>query len=523
MSFLFNLSFDVGHVTSTSIGTRRVQEAIPTEEFWNAWRTGKEGLQAKGFSVAKDATGWKVKLWTAPTQAPPETKSATLPVPLPPLRNARGLLPWQPLAVRTLLRAAQTHGAALDASDTGVGKTYAALAVARELEIRPVVVATRNTVVAWERVAKQMGVDVALVSTWDRVKMGNTPAGTKVGDGFRWNSKVQLLILDEVHRASGAATQNAELVIAAKRQGIPTLALSASAADSPMQMRAIGYLLGLHDDKGFLQWMMSHGCYLDNFEKWRFGGTQEDLLSIHHAIFPEKGVRLRKDEIPGFPATQITAELVPVETPEAVSKAYADLHEAIRRIRAKEVTEVDKANHLTAMLRANQVTELAKVPPTIERIQEWVSEGLSVVVGVQFTDTIKTLANSLGKIPVATITGADSDKARQKAVDSFQADKTRVMVMNQAVEGVGLHDIRGRHPRGTLLLPGFRPLAVKQFLGRVHRAEGKSKSIQRVLFAAGCPVEERKAERLTERLRGMSILNDGVDVPLTEDDLMGLF
>ena len=73
------------------------------------------------------------------------------------------------------------------------------------------------------------------------------------------------------------------------------------------------------------------------------------------------------------------------------------------------------------------------------------------------------------------------------------------------------------------MLPGFRPLAVKQFLGRIHRAEGKSKSIQRILLAAGCPVEERKAERLTERLSGMSILNDGVDVPLTEDDLMGMF
>lgn len=523
--FQFGLHFDEGILVSTSIGTRIQREAIPTAAFWEAWRNAKEGLQAKGYGVRKMADGvWKVLHWEAPSMAPPEAKSTDFETPRRPVRNVRGLLPHQPECVGIHARALEAYRASLDASDTGTGKSFTGMATFREIGIKPLVVCTKNTLHEWPRTARHLGMDVLDVVTWDKVKLGRTPYATWRNSKFIWNtSKVSGLLMDEVHRASGASTQTSAMVVAAKDQSVPTLVMSASAADSPMQMRAVGYLLGLHNDKDFPEWMMAHGCYLDNWERWRFGGTQEDLLRIHRAIFPARGARVRIADIPGFPKTQVTAQLVGVEDPDRIEKAHQELKRLIERVRTEKLTEEERSQHLTAMLRAQQLTELQKVPAVVEQVGDWMASGMSVVVGCSYEDTVRMLAGSFGKVKVATLTGSMSDKARQKVVDDFAADRVRIVVMNAAIEGVNLQDVRGVHPRGSILLPNFRPLVLRQFLGRVHRATGRSPSLQRVLFAGGCPVEERKAERLTERLRGMSILNDGVDVPITEEDMMGLF
>jgi hypothetical protein len=52
----------------------------------------------------------------------------------------------------------------------------------------------------------------------------------------------------------------------------------------------------------------------------------------------------------------------------------------------------------------------------------------------------------------------------------------------------------------------------------VWRSGGKSTSIQRILYAAGT-VEETVASRIEEKLRNLSLLNDGVDIKLTDEDL----
>ena len=81
-----------------------------------------------------------------------------------------------------------------------------------------------------------------------------------------------------------------------------------------------------------------------------------------------------------------------------------------------------------------------------------------------------------------------------------------------------MHDLNGRFPRTALICPGWSPTDLKQALGRVWRAGGKTTSIQRILYAADT-VEERVAERIEERLRTLAILNDGIEFNLTEKDL----
>ena len=528
----FHLHWSSPTAQNTSAGVRIVRTAIPTEDFWTAWRNAKEGLQAKGFSVRKsDTDGWQVLHWSAPSAAPPEESKIAILEPLRPLTYPRGLLTYQPPAVQAHVRALRTHGASLDASDAGIGKTFVALATLRELGLSALVVATKSILTPWQRAADAMGVKLVGVTNWEKVRTGNTPFGRwkQLPSGaqvFEWAKNIPMLVFDEVHRGAGIGTDNSAMLIAAKIQKIPTLMMSATSADSPARMRAIGFVLGLHGLKDFPEWMMAHGCYLDDREKWQFAGSTDDLLQIHRAIFPSRGFRIRIAELGDqFPATKINAQLVDVVNPNAIEKAYQTLREAIQKVRDKEANDSDKAAHLTAQLRARQITELAKVPAVIEMTKDEIEQGRSVLIGANFTDTVKTLAGSFGSIKVVTLTGEESSpKKRQAAIDAFAEDKARVFIMNEGItSGVGCHDQRGQFPRTSLLMPGFNPVNVVQFFGRVHRATGRSKSLQRALFAAGCPTEERKAERLTERLRGMSILNDGVDIPITENDLMGLF
>jgi hypothetical protein len=84
------------------------------------------------------------------------------------------------------------------------------------------------------------------------------------------------------------------------------------------------------------------------------------------------------------------------------------------------------------------------------------------------------------------------------------------MIVNLAAgnAGIGLHDLNGNHPRATIISPSYSAINLVQALGRIHRAEGKTPCIQKVMFAAGT-IEERCCERVQSKLDNLDLLNDG--------------
>ena len=286
-------------------------------------------------------------------------------------------------------------------------------------------------------------------------------------------------------------------------------------------MRALGFLLGLHGLRDFWTWAEAHGCYRNQWDGWEFDGSDHDIQSIHRQVFPGRGVRVRISDLgDAFPKTQIRTELIPVSSPDKIDRAYQSVREAIAEVRDKQASDSNGAEHLTAQLRARQVSELQKIPALIELTKDAIAERRSVFIGVNFSDSIDAVRASLKEIPCSIIRGDQTADERQRNIDAFQSDKTRVLIANLRAGGVGvsLHDLNGKFPRTALICPGWSPTDLKQALGRVHRAGGKSTSIQRILYAADT-VEERVAERIQERLRTLAILNDGVDLNLTETDL----
>jgi superfamily II DNA or RNA helicase len=111
---------------------------------------------------------------------------------------------------------------------------------------------------------------------------------------------------------------------------------------------------------------------------------------------------------------------------------------------------------------------------------------------------------------VSIIQGGQTSEERQAAIEAFQSDRARVIIANIQAGGVGvsLHDLNGKHARISLISPTWSAIDLRQTLGRVHRAGGKTKSLQRIIYAEGT-VEERVAASVQAKLDRLDQLNDG--------------
>lgn len=446
------------------------------------------------------------------------------------------LYDYQKRNVQALLRALATHRAALDASDCGTGKTPVACEIVKRLNAATLVIGPKPSLPTWERWAAALGTEVS-ATNYELAIRGTTPYGTWGDDGWRWHPGIQFLIFDEGHRCGGLETANADLMIAARVQNIPTLVLSATPAETPMRMRALGYLLRLHDDEAnpdllsnfgkkivpFRRWLRSYGVRKGYFSKYEFGGTKEEqaehMARLHAQIFPHKGVRTRISDLgDAFPETMIRAELMSLGSAEQIQALYAELAERMNEIDRR--AESDKKvycpqaggmvdNPLTGAMRLAQKIELLKVPAYCEIAEDLIASGKSVAIFVRFKDTLDELRSRLDCdcFIDGTQVGPAGARRRQACIDRFQRDEARVIVANEAsgCESVSLHDLNGVYPREGLFSCGFSARVAKQLMGRLRRAGGKSRSIQRFLFAAGTG-EVRCFNALSKKLNNMGAL-----------------
>lgn len=472
--------------------------------------------------------------------------------------DTAGLLPFQIEPANILVEALSLTGAALDASDCGVGKTYHAAAVVRHLKSPTLVVCPKISVTSWNRVLTAMKTG-ACVKNYESLATGRTPYGSwehpmpkvrptkyvceqcqqevKIYESvrcryhptgihcvsirpvphnygkFSWYAGIKLLVFDEVHRCGGLDSLNADMLIAAKRQAIPTLCLSATAADSPLGFRALGYVLGLHSlvgSNGFFHWAMHRGCKRPVFGGLHFMASEERkkgiMAEIHRSLFPVRGARVRVTEIPGFPACQVKSELYDLDAAGKIDALYAEMDTAIAALNEMKKTDVCDWNPLTMLLRASQQIELLKVPLFIAIRDEAIEAGLSVAIFVAYTQTLEELMKRM-KVP-ACIRGGQPLGERQHWIDEFQADRQTTIIANIAAGGVSvsLHDTLGRARLG---IASLHPSAVKmrQVFGRLARAGGLSPALYRIPLVAGT-VEEKTHEKLVSKLNTMDALND---------------
>jgi len=288
--------------------------------------------------------------------------------------------------------------------------------------------------------------------------------------------------------------------VAAASQHIKTMPMSATAATDPLGLYSLGLALGLHRGVDFLGWCMQYGVRRGRFAFEFMGGT-EDLARLHKTLFPEHGYRATYSDIPGFPANTVEAIGVPVSHPEQIDELYA-------RVEELEQMKTDALEPVVIRLRARQMSELMKAPAMVEMAKDAIAEGQSVVIFVNFIDSLELIASKFKKIGV--IRGGQSEGVRESVIQGFQTDRTHVVVCQIQAGGVGisLHDVLGNRPRKSLISPPDGARALIQALGRIHRAGAKSPAIQNIIFAEGT-VETRALRATQRKVKQIDTLHDG--------------
>lgn len=415
------------------------------------------------------------------------------------------LYAWQKPHAEKIGDALIKYGYAKDGSDTGTGKTIVAMNVAKDLRLEPFVVCPKSVIPAWKEFCPH-------VYNYEKLVRGKTEYYTRKGSQRFWTLHPErvLLIFDEDHRCKGSKSENAKMMIAAKRRGLRILLLGATSCANPTDMRALGYVLDMHNDNGWWGWCLKNGCKRGTFGGLEFKGSKPALKRIHDHIYKDgRGSRIKiKDLPPGsFPETTISAHGYDVGSADEIDDIYEDLRVQLDELKQK-TSDDDSA--LVAQMRARQQVELLKVPVFEELARDAVVDGASVVIFVNFRDTLEALLKRLaGLSEISVISGSQSGVVREQEIKRFQRDESRIcLAMTQAGgTGLSLHDEHGEHPRVSLISPSFSAIDLRQALGRIHRASGLSPSVQKIVFAEGT-VEMRVCKLVRKKLNNIDLIND---------------
>ena len=442
--------------------------------------------------------------------------------------NVELLLPPQREHAVSLLNSLYINGVACDQSETGTGKTYVAAWLAKNLNSPVVIVCPKVVIPSWTKVLSYFGIKAHCLINYEKLMRGNTEHlnfkdGKDNGpsDYIINFPKNSLVILDEVHKCKSATSKNSDFLIKLKMDGYKSLLLSATAATNPLEMKAFGFATTLHNLVSYRQFITSSGAYAG-----RYGGFQIDLQSqktveamsnIHNTLFnlykvSSRMTRKMFDKI--FPDNHVMADCFDMGTnTDKINRVYLQMEAEMAALEESSINY--SQHHFAIMTKARRMAELLKVPTMVEMIEDWYDEGISPVVFVNFTDTVEAIEKQLAKNSkfngkIARIVGGQSDKVRQNDIELFQSDVKRIMIANLAAgnAGVSLHDLIGNHPRGSIISPSYSAINLLQALGRIHRAEGKTTCIQKVMFAAGT-IEVEACKRVQCKLNNLECLNDG--------------
>lgn len=527
-----NLRFE----TVADHGDSIVQRADVTHDrtFWINWRKAPDALKRlvtlrPEISPSGSTIYYAYKsISRADFKPVPFTVSYTL-------RDPSLLLPFQPKAVSHLCNALLSHGSAADGSDTGIGKTYMGLACARELNLAPAIVCKIAGIANWKRAAYQFGIRPRFIINWEQAKSGKYSFIRRARHPFsgrylyKWQMPCRaLLIFDEAHMGSNDDSQNHALWVAAASSGCPTLSMSATFADRPSRLFGLFSVLNVNLSSGparerpnFDAWLSSIG-HFTNFKNALEGLNEvDDMKTVNRLLYPRHGFRLSysdpevKKYFPEAVCHTHLVDLSPKDTAKQ-NRLYLELLEKVSYYRSLG----KQAEVLTADLRYRQAAELLKADVLADLVREYVYEGKSVAVFVNFRETLAYLAKALN---TRSLIFGDQERqglSRESVVDAFQRNENKIVLCMAEAGGssINLHDVHGGHQRISLICPTYTPITLKQIYGRTYRAGSKTPPIIKLVYAADT-IEQKVSETVSRKLDNIAALNDG---DLFEPDLFGV-
>lgn len=434
------------------------------------------------------------------------------------------LLIYQKPHTENLINALTKYNATLDASDTGTGKTYSAIALAKQLQLKPFIICPKSVISSWMNVLNFFNCEFYGISNYELIqntkhytrkdkefcpyieiydiKIDNKPAKS-----YRWKfPKDTLVIFDEAHRCKNKKTNNSRLLFTMVQYNIKILMLSATIADTPDNFHIAGYVLNLYKSlRNAVSWMKNADANYNH-----------SMQGVHAVLYPERASRMKISELGDlFPSNQVIAECLDMDNAPEIQKLYDVIQDNYELLEKEE----KQTSGIGRLIKMRQKIEMLKVPTYIELAKKYLEEGLAVAIFVNFTASLRTIAEELKTDCI--IFGEQTKSERDENIKAFNEDKERVIVCNTRAGGVGisLHDTNGVYPRISIISPSWSAQDVIQALGRIHRAKGQTPVRQRIVYCKDT-IEEKVCDNMKEKIINIANLNDGETKDYQIDGLM---
>lgn len=433
------------------------------------------------------------------------------------------LLGWQVPVADRAEGSLRKHGVFLCSACTGAGKTYIALECANRLNAPTLVIAPKVSITQWWRAAEQMGAKDRIIAVINKEQVNKKSGCEWYNRVDRWRLPENTLVVwDEIHQgASGIDSYLTDACAYLKHpslKGVKLLAMSATVADSPLKLRALGFWMGFFRPytviSSFYRWCERHGCgrrpmFRGGRTQWIFDFTSSKTKGREYmsGIAREMGERfltMTPDQIPGFPEEERDVMRIDLAEKDrkALEQAYAEMPPKLKDLPENEMTQLLRLQQRAEWCKAQALAELA--------VTDVAENGFSVLVLVNFRDALKRIAEHLDakKVGYALIYGAQDPEERQSGIDAFQRNEIHVVVatMKAASCSLSLHDERHERMRVSYISPGYNAADVVQGLGRIRRVGG-TKAVQHLVLAANT-VEDRVADKLERKIGNIEALND---------------
>jgi hypothetical protein len=438
------------------------------------------------------------------------------------------LFDYQKIHVDALVNSISNNNRALDSSDTGTGKTRCAIATAIKLKLKVFIICPKSVLNTWLQTLRMFKCDYYGTTNYEslhnckyypytdelnpkktRCPFLSLKKSSKIKEfkgkeiikktyDIVWNLPADcLIIIDEVHKCKNKQTMNAQFLATLSQSNAKILMLSATTCETPDKFLVAGLCLGfyktLKDGKLWIEALP--GDY-----------ELEKMIEINKLLFPAYGSRMRIKQIKDlFPNNTIIADCIEMDCQEEIEKEYKKIEEAVRNLKNKED---NSGSVLARILYARMRIEQLKIPIFKKIITQYLNEGASVAVFVNFTGTLLTLADEFKT--TCLVYGEQSLDERNAAINRFKTDKERIIICNIRSGGVGisLHDEIGKYKRVSVISPCYSAQDVLQTLGRINRAGTKTDTLQRIIYCKGT-VEERACKCIKRKIMNISNMNDG--------------
>lgn len=450
------------------------------------------------------------------------------------------------------IEAIEKHGGFLLADGTGVGKTRQQLAVAQKFldQGKKVVIVSPAEVIkpdwakgrmsgSFAHDSEAMGVPVKLAKGDEPLTPGRAHVTTynelgKLKDVVDDNTVV---IFDESHSMKNPESARSKhgKEIASKAAGV--MYATATPGDKPLHIVHLARA-GVFGNIGKTATLEKLGMELHDqhigrgeYRKvWRvnpkvgYGEAMRRIAGLFDQMTKEGFMVKRELSMDGVAMNTDHVAMTPEQ------------HDEISRVYDQTLRQTD-GNKAVALMAARLHQEPMKIPATVDMVREELASGRRPVIflgrvnditegdgdgeegdDVRSAGTAKALKDALIKagIPegdIGELHGGATKTAQQKrkAMENFQAGKSKVMIatIQSGGTGINLDDTTGNSPRTVIMVtPPFTANDMAQAVGRIHRLNTKSQSKIRAVLS-DTAVDQWNASVLENKFRALGAIAGG--------------